>query len=217
MTFAQAELVELSARTRLWRRSLEREAGEARAAALRGKELMADIADSKSRVEHLIKAGSVLTRIGEDKQHAAQEQIEMLVTRGLQVIFDSDTSFHVVQSVKAGRPQVDFLIRSTMDGKVVETSVMDSRGGGVASVVGFLLRLVVLLLGRKQGALLVLDETFGMVSEDYEPRVAEFLRELVDKTGVQVLLITHSTAFDDVADKRYRFAQTNGATAVKEL
>jgi len=217
VTFAQAELVELSARTRLWRRSLEREAGEARAAALRGKELMADIADSKSRVEHLIKAGSVLTRIGEDKQHAAQEQIEMLVTRGLQVIFDSDTSFHVVQSVKAGRPQVDFLIRSTMDGKVVETSVMDSRGGGVASVVGFLLRLVVLLLGRKQGALLVLDETFGMVSEDYEPRVAEFLRELVDKTGVQVLLITHSTAFDDVADKRYRFAQTNGATAVKEL
>lgn len=217
MTFAQAELVELSARTRLWRRSLEREAGEARAAALRGKELMADIADSKSRVEHLIKAGSVLTRIGEDKQHAAQEQIEMLVTRGLQVIFDSDTSFHVVQSVKASRPQVDFLIRSTMDGKVVETSVMDSRGGGVASVVGFLLRLVVLLLGRKQGALLVLDETFGMVSEDYEPRVAEFLRELVDKTGVQVLMVTHSTAFDDVADKRYRFTQTNGATAVKEL
>jgi len=217
VTFAQAELVELSARTRLWRRSLEREAGEARAAALRGKELMADIADSKSRVEHLIKAGSVLTRIGEDKQHAAQEQIEMLVTRGLQVIFDSDTSFHVVQSVKASRPQVDFLIRSTMDGKVVETSVMDSRGGGVASVVGFLLRLVVLLLGRKQGALLVLDETFGMVSEDYEPRVAEFLRELVDKTGVQVLMVTHSTAFDDVADKRYRFTQTNGATAVKEL
>lgn len=217
MTLLQVELEDLGARVRLWRRTLERQAGEARAAALRGKELTGDIAALKQEVEHLIKAGGVLTKIGEDKQHAAQEQIEMLVTRGLQVIFDSDTSFHVVQSVKASRPQVDFLIRSTMDGKTVETSVMDSRGGGVASVVGFLLRLVVLLLGRKPGALLVLDETFGMVSEDYEPRVAEFLRELVDKTGVQVLMVTHSSAFDDVADKRYRFTQVNGATVVKEL
>jgi hypothetical protein len=41
---------------------------------------------------------------------------------------------------------------------------------------------------------------------EYETRLAEFLREVADKAGVQVILITHSDAFSDAADARYRFS-----------
>lgn len=216
-TFLGNELSELSVRVQQWRRRLDRQVGEAQAAALRGKQLVSEVDALKNEQQELAKAAEVLTSIGETRQHAAQQQIEALVTRGLQVIFDDDMSFHVQQSVKGGRPQVDFMIRSEVNGQQVETSVLDARGGGVAAVVGFLLRLVVILLGQKPNSLMVLDETFGMVSKDYEPRVAEFLRELVDKTGVQVLLVTHSDAFDDVADRRYRFSLNEGTTKVLEL
>jgi ABC-type branched-subunit amino acid transport system ATPase component len=98
---------------------------------------------------------------------------------------------------------------------VVETSVLDARGGGMAAVAGFVLRLVVLLLTPGARRFLALDESFAHVSASYEPRVAEFLREVADKAGVQVLLITHSTAFSDLADARYRL--TLGADGITQV
>jgi hypothetical protein len=163
---------------------------------------------------------ALLTRTGEELQDTAQRQIEELVTRGLQVVFDPSISFHLVPSTKAGQANLDFIIRTTYDpgpqsdgkgggtyGPVqVDTAVMDARGGGMAAVTGFLLRFVVLLLTPETRArrFLVLDESFGMVSAEYEPRVAEFLREAADKAGVQILLVTHSTAYSDAADVSYQ-------------
>jgi ABC-type lipoprotein export system ATPase subunit len=54
------------------------------------------------------------------------------------------------------------------------------------------------------------------VSDEYTPRLAEFLRELADKTGVQILLVTHQSVFAESADKVYRFSQrADGSTSVQ--
>jgi ABC-type nitrate/sulfonate/bicarbonate transport system ATPase subunit len=64
---------------------------------------------------------------------------------------------------------------------------------------------------------LVLDETFAHVSADYEPRLAEFLAELVARTGVQIIMVTHSDAYSEHADVRYRFALQQAVTTVTAL
>jgi ABC-type glutathione transport system ATPase component len=166
------------------------------------------------------KAAAVLGSIGEQRQQAAQGQVEALVTRGLQTVFGEEYSFHIEQSMAGLRPEVNFLVRSTMeDGTVIETDVMSSRGGGLAAVVGFLLRVVIALLSKKADETVIfLDETFGMLSEEYEGRMAEFIRELSDKTGLSFVLVTHSSAYSDLADKRYRFELSKkGTTIVKEV
>jgi ABC-type taurine transport system ATPase subunit len=210
------QIADLELEVRDRRRVLDRKVGEARAAASRGKAISVEVQELQVRIQELQHAVTVLTSIGETRQAAAQSQIESLVSRGLQVIFSIDLSFQVRQVQRSSRPEVDFVVIRQVGGSVVETSVMEA-GGGLTSVVGFLLRLVVILLSQPKGALLLLDETFGMVSEEYEPRVAEFLRELVDKTGVQVLMVTHSTAFDEAADRRHRFVLQDGQTKVREL
>lgn len=87
----------------------------------------------------------------------------------------------------------------------------------MAAVVGFVLRLVVLLLTPGTQRFLALDESFAHVSASYEPRVAEFLREVADKAEVQILLITHSDAYSDLADARYRLSLgSDGVTVVEE-
>jgi ABC-type dipeptide/oligopeptide/nickel transport system ATPase subunit len=158
-----------------------------------------------------------LTTFGETAQALAQRKIELLVTHGLQTVFGEEMTFKLVAGTHGQQATLDFEITSTMEGIEVTTSVMDARGGGVASVVGFLLRLVVLLLTESASKLIVLDETFAQVSEEYEARVAEFLRELVDKTQVQIILITHSHAYTDAADRAYRFRLVDGATKVERL
>jgi DNA repair exonuclease SbcCD ATPase subunit len=165
------------------------------------------------------KVAITLASIGEQRQADAQSQIEEMVTRGLTTIFGEDISFHVVQTQRGKTPEVKFLVKSNgAAGQTIETSVMDSRGGGLAAVVGFLLRLVILLLKTgRNNRVLVLDESFSHVSAEFERPLAEFLKELVEKTDVQIILVTHSDAFSEFADKRYRLKIVAGATEATEF
>jgi hypothetical protein len=212
-TPANPQLTALANRLRTARRTLDRQYGQAQTIAHTGTRLQADITDLTTRIDDYTRAAAVLTSIGEQRQATAQTQIETLVTRGLQTIFDDDLTFHVNPVIRGNRPEIDFVVRSTLDGHPVDTPVMDARGGGLAATVGALLRIVILLLTQPE-PLLCLDETFAHVSAAYEPRWAEFLRDLVDNTGMQILMITHSDAFTDLADTRYRFTLTNAVTHV---
>lgn len=212
-------MITMEDRLRAARIKHERQVGEYEALLARKNDLQDEIQSQQEQAELFERAALVLSRIGEDRQEKMQSQIETLITSGLQTIFEQDMSFHIVSSVKGKNSTVEFLVRSTLgNGQVVETPVMEARGGGLSSIVGFLLRVVILLLSRKgnEKATLFLDETFGMVSAKYEVKLAEFLRELVDKTGVQVVLVTHSNAYSEIADKQYNFVLKDGLTHVTE-
>lgn len=206
-------------RLRRTRRALDRQTGEARSVAITGRRIAAEVAELRANVELHERAAALLAGIGEQRQIDAQSKIEALVTQGLRSIFGGDLSFHLVAGTRAKTPVVDFVVRSTLDTETtVDTDVMEARGGGLAATVGFLLRLVILLLKTRTGeTVMFLDETFAHLSAEYEPRLAEFLRELVDKTGVQIVMVTHSDAFSDAADVRYRFALHDGVTQVRAI
>lgn len=194
-------------------RRLERRIGEAKALAAQGKKAQQQAIEAQELVVACEEAVGFLNSFADERQMKVQKRIEALVTYGLQTIFDESITFHVNSEQKSNRTEVSFSLRSMMGEEVVETPILDARGGGVAAVIGFLLRLIVKLL-REERPLLVLDETFAQLSAEYEPRLAEFLRELVDRTGVQIVMVTHSTAFTDSADVVYRFGQKDGKTVV---
>lgn len=201
------------------RRTLDQQRGEAFALVSNNRFVTDEIAQLTELVDLHERAAHVLTAIGEQRQDAAQRTIEALVTQGLQTIFSDELSFHLVPGVRAKTPIVDFQVRSTLDdGRTVDTNVMDARGGGLAATVGFLLRVVILLLNRQRGDTIVfLDETFAHVSAEYLPRLVEFLKELAAKTGIQIIMVTHEDAFLEAADTAYRFELTNGNTKAKKL
>ena len=214
------DLTELSVAVRRLRRSIDEKLGARRMLETRYEELKAEVLELTESVIAHERATSLLNSIGEEKQFAAQEAIEQLVTRGLQTIFDDTLSFHIIQDVKARRAEVSFVVRSTLEnGRVVDTDVMDARGGGLAATVGFLLRLVVMLLrtDSKTDNFMVLDETFAHVSAEYIEGLRDFIRTIVDKTGVQILMVTHQPEFALAADKVYRLSASNGKSSIKEV
>lgn len=196
------------------RRVLDSAAGSARATVLRGKELTAEIEALTQEVATLDRVATLLNSLGDTRQAAAQQKIESLVTLGLQTIFGPELSFHIVPVTRAKTSGVEFMVRSNLDSGPVDTPVLDARGGGLAATCGFLLRVVVLLLSpaAQTSRLLCLDETFSMVSVEYLESVAQFLRTLVDRTGIQILMVTHSPIFADFADISYRFSTLDGRT-----
>lgn len=209
-------LDELAGRAAVRRRWLDAAVGEARSVVTRLKTVEAQVADLDAEVKVLEQTTGLLNSLSEERQTAAQATIEELVTRGLQTIFDPSLSFIIVQGVKGNAASVEFLIRKAIGDAVIETPVLEAQGGGLSATVGFLLRVVVLLLRGEaaEGQLLVLDETFAHVSDDYVPRVAAFLREVVDRTGIRIVMVTHQQDFTEFADKVYRFSQKDGITQV---
>lgn len=213
------DLTKLNSRLKLSRKKVDALIAEARVIATKGISIKEEIKLASNDLDLYSKVAITLASIGEQRQADAQTQIEELVTRGLTTIFGEDISFHVVQTQRGKIPEVKFLVKSPgAAGQVIETSVMDSRGGGLAAIVGFLLRLVVMLLTPgKKNRVIVLDESFSHVSAEYERPLAEFLKELVDKTDVQIILVTHSDAFSEFADKRFRLEIKSGETLAKEF
>lgn len=211
------DITTLTTAVRNRRRELDALMGEARATLLRGKAIEEQIGGLTEDVSDYERVTTLLNSLGEDRQQRAQQTIEELVTRGLQTIFDETLTFHIVQSVKGKAAIVEFVVRSTFGNEQVETPVMDARGGGLAATIGFLLRIVVMLLRSRNTSeeqILVLDETFAHVSEEYLAGMGEFLRQIVDKTGVQIIMVTHQPEFADYADTVYRFSQKDGKTVV---
>lgn len=214
-----SELDDLTVAIRNQRRVIDSRWGEARSILERGREIQKEIGDLSVAINELERVSILFNSLGEEKQLKAQETIEGIVSKGLQMIFQDDSlSFHILQSIKGKSAQVDFKIRTTLPGQVVETGVMDARGGGLAAVVGFLLRLTILLLrdGSRSENLLVLDETFAHVSEEYLEPLGQFLREIREKTGIQFIMVTHQPQFGEYADAVYRFSQIDGKTVVRK-
>lgn len=198
-------------------RRLERRVGEARALAEQGRKAKEQYEREAEIVIACEEATAFLNSFADERQTKVHQQIEDLVTHGIQTIFGDGLTFHVLSEQKSNRTEVSFSLKSTMgDGETVETSILDARGGGVAAVVGFLLRLIITLL-REERPLLALDETFAQVSEGYLPAVGSFLREIINKTGVQVLLITHSEIFAEYADVVYKVTQKKGSSEIQRI
>lgn len=189
--------------------------GEAKALARQGQEAQAEAVTHKDIEMACEEAVAFLNSFADERQEKVQRRIETLVTHGLETIFDEPMTFHVLSEQKANRTEVSFALRSPMGDQLVETPILDARGGGVAAVVGFLLRLIITLL-RKDRPLLVVDEGWAQLSAEYEPALAAFLRELVDQTGVQIIAVTHSEAYSEHADHVYRFSKKDGKTVIRD-
>lgn len=201
------------------RREIDFKLGQRQSLQERAETLATDIEGLQELSVVLDQVTVLLNSIGEDKQQQAQEQIEGIITRGLQSIFGETFSFHIVQTMKGKSASVEFFIRTHLDDTAIETPVLESHGGGLAAIVGFLLRVTVMLLdkGSDKANVIILDETFGMVSDEYLDPLAEFIRDLVDKANIQVIMVSHQPMWEEYADKTYRFGISKGSTFVKEV
>lgn len=181
-----------------------------------GTELLARAKAAGDEAAMYEQACALLSRYADARQEEVHERLEGLVTRGLQAVFEEDLTFHIKTKTVGKRVDTEFVLRSTHDGQMIETGIMDARGGGVAAVTGFLLQVILLIL---HGAprVLFLDESFAQVSADYEPRLAAFMDELATDLQLQIVMVTHSTGFEDVSDAVYRTSAPNGVTKVERV
>jgi DNA repair exonuclease SbcCD ATPase subunit len=121
-------------------------------------------------------------------QQAAHNKIASVVSRCLEAVFDDPYEFQIKFDTKRGRTEARLVF--IRDG--IEVDPVSASGGGVVDVASFALRLACLSLSRPPlRKLMVLDEPFKFVSENYREQIRSLLKILSKEMEFQFLFVTH--------------------------
>ncbi len=158
-----------------------------------------------------VKARLLLESYSELEQRVLRDKVEALVSAGLQTIFGSDYYFSIEVKTMRGQAAMEFTVHK----RELVRDPMDSHGGGLVNIVSMVLRLVIVALTPGLSRVVVLDEPFAQLSQGYIEGVSLFIRELVDTTGIQLLIVSHEAEIAEVADKAYRLFEDEGVTMIE--
>lgn len=175
--------------------------------------LKTQIATLEDEQKLLTLSSTVLSTLVKTVSVESLESIERLVSYGLRsTISDQNLRFGLEVSQKRGATYIDpYLVAGEVKGPI-----LDAFGGGPASIIGFLLRLLV-CRRLKLAPLMLLDEPFSFLSVDYVENASMLLRELAEKLGVTMILVTHQPGFLRHAHKAYQAVETSHGTVFKSI
>lgn len=145
--------------------------------------------------------------------------VEQVVTAALQAVFGRDIRFEILLTDQAGQTAASWRVVDTTDsGETVSGDPEDARGGGISDVVSLALRLALLELVRPRlGGPILLDEPGKHVSAEHRQALGEFLRAYAQRTGRQIIMVTHHEELAAVADVAYRIDRKHGISEVTRL
>jgi len=151
----------------------------------------AEIVESKTSSMLHQKSSEVFKGWLEDLLTNNVESIAKLVSSGLKyIIDDQELVFKIKQEMKYNKLSMCFAVESDgMDG-----DPSHSFGGGAISVISLILRLAV-MSRMKMGNLLLLDESMDALHSSYVPAAVGFMKQLSERTGINILMVTHNDDF----------------------
>lgn len=180
--------------------------------AQRGKELQDEVATLKEDSLVYNDVALLFQTFSEQEQRVIQNKFEQLISYGLTLVFgDRFKQFRLNAGIERNQVVLNpTLVFEVDNGVEVTSEIMGAHGGGPADVIGFMLKLLVIIFNGKDRVrpILFLDESFSHLSEEYLPAMSQVIRKFVDELGndLQIVLVTHQPQFTEVADVAYRFS-----------
>ena len=138
-------------------------------------------------------------------RNQAKDQIESIVTKCLQYVFNTDIKFVIEIEELRNKPNAEFYIISEADNTIIKTKPEQSRGGGVVDIVSLALRIAFLQIHKPpiDGPLL-LDEPAKHVSDESIYNVGDFLQQTSEMFNRQIIMVTHNQHLAALGSKVYR-------------
>lgn len=149
------------------------------------------------KLQSIEKAQAFIQIVAKDTQEGIKFHISDIVQLALDAVFPGRYNFEVQFEIK--RNQTEASLDFYDQGKKINP--MTGSGGGLVNTACLALRMVAWSLGRTN-PVIILDEPFSNLSADLQPKAGEILRELSDKLGIQIIMVTHNReTMIEIADK----------------
>ena len=148
-----------------------------------------ELAKDEKYLSNVEEAQTHIQNIAQSLQQFAHNKIAGVVARCLQSVFSPDYDFKIDFKKERGKTTAKLLLM--YQGHEIENP-KDNDSGGVLDVAAFALRVVCIVWSKPRvRRLLVLDEPFKFVSEEYRENVRMLLEKLSDEFDFQFIMVTH--------------------------
>ncbi len=158
------------------------------------KEEQKSLRETEDHLTYIEEAQEITQQVAQTIQQKAHTRIAGVVSRCLETVFDGEEDnygFKILFERKRGKTEARLIL--TKDDHEIE-NVLNSDSGGVVDVAAFALRLSCLILSKPTlRRILILDEPFKFVSEEYRENVRLLLDGLSRDFKVQFIMVTHIT------------------------
>ncbi|MGM0395547.1 MAG: ATPase [Bacillota bacterium] len=156
-------------------------------------------------------------KTSEYARNQAKSQIENLVTKCLQYIFETNIEFIIEIEELRNKANAEFYVINDTSDFFLKTKPEQSRGGGVVDIVSLALRISFMQTHKPPiGGPLILDEPAKHVSEEYIYNVGDFLRQSSSMFNRQIIMVTHNSHLAALSENAYR-VELSGTTSVVTL
>lgn len=169
-------------------------------------------------IDLLEKVTMLYQKTSEFAREQSKVQIENLVTKSLQFIFESDSRFVIEINELRNKASASFYVVNEKGGITIKTKPELSRGGGIVDIVSLALRIAFLEIHKPiiEGPL-ILDEPAKHVSEEYIYNVGEFLKYSCQMFNRQIIMVTHNQHLSALGDTSYRVNLEGDKTIVTRV
>jgi DNA repair exonuclease SbcCD ATPase subunit len=163
--------------------------------------------EAKQDMEDRQNVQNVLRMMAEKLSAESEEITEKIVSLGLRdTFFDEDLSLDVDHYVSHGKPAIKPLLHDHK--RNVKGDPMKAFGGGPASLIGILLRVLSIIRQPGLARVVILDEPLIQVSDKYKERAAALVRRICDSVdkgglGFSILVVSHDNVFKRNANHSY--------------
>lgn len=154
---------------------------------------------------------AIVKQVGLNTQQQLQYHISDIGSMALDSIFPDPYSLKVEFVERREKTECDLFFER--EGSCVDP--LSASGGGAVDVAAFALRVASWAMEQPRSRnTLLLDEPFRYLSENMLPDAGKMVQQLSQELGLQIILITHSEALIDSADKIFSVIQKNGKSEI---
>jgi DNA repair exonuclease SbcCD ATPase subunit len=153
------------------------------------------------KIDELEKTNVILQKMSEQQREAAKTRLEELGTYALQYALSDDYEMRISIKEIRKKPNADVFIYKKSNGTL--TDPIENNGGGIVDIISMALRLVTMQVYEPTiDGPIIMDEPFKMVSKEFIPMLSEFIKNIGEDFGRQIILVTHNEFLTQMADKR---------------
>jgi len=161
--------------------------------------------------ENCLKARTVVQTVAKSTQERIELHLSNLVTMALATVFPDPYTFSLRFVERRNTTEADLIF--SKNGNETD-DLLNTGGGGVADIASFALRIALWSL-KKTRATFILDEPDKFLhNPEYQTKASELMKELCDKLGIQIILVSDQERIIAAADKVIRISNKNGVSEV---
>ena len=163
---------------------------------------MNNLVDNKEKQEIARKSAKIV------QDHLATK-LSGIVTKSLSTVFEEPIEFVAQFIERRGVSECDLFLK--IDGH--EYDILNGQGGGIADVCSMCLQMAFIMLAQVN-RVLIIDEPARHMDLAAQERFIAVLQELCKELNFTIIMVTHSQAFTEGADKVFKIIKKGGISRV---